>query len=112
MRRASSPPLMRGTYLKFDMTTVNGQDAAAQIGQGRIADRTAEHLGFSDRGVIQVRKLWLSAIQAVQRGDDPPGILRDLQDNEMLHFDVVGSGRLVNKGEMVDHLPRILRYRK
>jgi 5,5'-dehydrodivanillate O-demethylase len=106
------PPLMRGTYLKFDMTTVNGQDAAAQIGQGRIADRTAEHLGFSDRGVIQVRKLWLSAIQAVQRGDDPPGILRDLQDNEMLHFDVVGSGRLVNKGEMVDHLPRILRYRK
>ena len=94
------------------VTTVNGQDAAAQIGQGRIADRTAEHLGFSDRGVIQVRKLWLSAIQAVQRGDDPPGILRDLQDNEMLHFDVVGSGRLVNKGEMVDHLPRILRYRK
>jgi hypothetical protein len=30
----------------------------------------------------------------------------------MLHFDVVGSGRLVNKSEMVDHLPRILRYRK
>ena len=29
------PPLMRGTREKFDMTTVNGQDAAAQIGQGR-----------------------------------------------------------------------------
>jgi 5,5'-dehydrodivanillate O-demethylase len=103
------PPLMRGTRVKFDMTTVNGQDAAAQIGQGRIANRTAEHLGFSDRGVIQVRKLWLSAIQAVMRSEDPPGILRDLRDNEMLHFDVVGSGRLVNKGEMVDHLPRIVR---
>jgi len=100
---------MRGTETKFDMTTVNGQDAAAQIGQGRIADRAAEHLGYSDRGVIQVRKLWMSAIQAVLRGDDPPGILRDLKENEMLHFDVVGSGRLVNQGEMVEHKPRVVR---
>lgn len=103
------PPLIRGTRMKFDMTTVNGQDAAAQIGQGRIADRSAEHLGYSDRGVIQVRKLWMSAIQAVMRGDDPPGILRDLRENEMLHFDVVGSGRLVGRGEMVEHRPRMLR---
>src|SRR5258706_2010084 len=103
------PPLMRRTETKFDMTTVNGQDAAAQIGQGRIADRAAEHLGYSDRGVIQVRKLWMSAIQAVLRGDDPPGILRDLKENEMLHFDVVGSGRLVNQGEMVEHKPRVVR---
>jgi 5,5'-dehydrodivanillate O-demethylase oxygenase subunit len=102
-------PLMRGTRMKFDMTTVNGQDAAAQIGQGRIADRAAEHLGYSDRGVIQVRKLWMSAIQAVLRGDDPPGILRDLKEHEMLHFDVVGSGRLVNQGEMVEHKPRVVR---
>ena len=76
------PPLLRGTRMKFDMTTVNGQDAAAQIGQGRIADRAAEHLGYSDRGVIQVRKLWMSAIQAVMRGDDPPGILRDLKKRD------------------------------
>jgi 5,5'-dehydrodivanillate O-demethylase len=102
-------PLMRGTRMKFDMTTVNGQDAAAQIGQGCIADRAAEHLGYSDRGVIQVRKLWMSAIQAVMRGDDPPGILRDLKENEMLHFDVVGSGRLVNQGELVEHKPRVVR---
>ena len=103
------PPLMRGTQMKFDMTTVNGQDAAAQIGQGPIADRAAEHLGYSDRGVIQVRKLWMSAIQAVMRGDDPPGILRELKETEMLHFDVVGSGRLVNQGEMADHRPRVVR---
>ena len=102
-------PFPRGTYQKFDMTTVNGQDAAAQIGQGRIADRTAEHLGYSDRGVIQVRKLWMSAIEAVLRGDDPPGILRDFKETEMLHFDVVGSGRLVNQGEMVEHRPRVVR---
>jgi 5,5'-dehydrodivanillate O-demethylase oxygenase subunit len=91
------------------MTTVNGQDAAAQIGQGAIADRTAEHLGYSDRGVIQVRKLWMSAIHAVTRGDDPPGILRDLKSNELIHFDVIGSGRLVDKDQMLDHLPRVMR---
>lgn len=102
-------PLLRGTLKKYDMTTVNGQDAAAQIGQGAIADRSAEHLGYSDRGVILVRKVWMSAIQAVMCGDDPPGILRDLKPNEMIHFDVVGSGRLVNIGEMADHLPRIVR---
>jgi len=51
----------------------------------------------------------MSAIQAVMRGDDPPGIIRDLKTNELIHFDVVGSGRLVDKGEMVDHLPRIVR---
>src|SRR5215470_13815984 len=103
------PPLMRGTHRKFDMTTINGQDAAAQIGQGAIADRSQEHLGHSDRGVIQVRKLWMATIQAVLRGDDPPGIMRDLGENEMIHFDVVGSGRLVNEGEMIDHLPRVVR---
>ncbi|MET0585347.1 MAG: hypothetical protein ABW099_10745, partial [Candidatus Binatia bacterium] len=103
------PPLMRGTREKFDMTTINGQDAAAQIGQGRIANRAAEHLGYSDRGVIQVRRLWMSAIQAVLRGAEPPGILRDLKDSEMLHFDVVGSGRLVNQDELIDHRPRIVR---
>ena len=107
--RARIPHLRRAALGHARRRSYIGQDAAAQIGQGRIADRTAEHLGYSDRGVIQVRKLWLSAIEAVTRGDDPPGILRDLKENEMLHFDVVGSGRLVKIGEMVEHRPRILR---
>jgi 5,5'-dehydrodivanillate O-demethylase oxygenase subunit len=107
MRKA--PPLMRGSRVQFDMTTVNGQDSAAQIGQGAIADRTKEHLAHSDRGVIQVRKLWMSAIQAVMRGEDPPGVIRDLKEEEMIHFDVIGSGRLVSKSEMVGHIPRIMR---
>jgi 5,5'-dehydrodivanillate O-demethylase oxygenase subunit len=104
-----APPLMRGSRMQFDMTTVNGQDSAAQIGQGALADRSKEHLAHSDRGVIQVRKLWMSAIQAVMRGEDPPGIISDLKEQEMIHFDVIGSGRLVNKGEMADHVPRVVR---
>lgn len=95
--------------MQFDMTTVNGQDSAAQIGQGAIADRSKEHLGYSDRGGILVRKLWMSAIQASMRGEDPPGIIRDLKENEMIHFDVVGSGRLVTKDHLMGHVPRIVR---
>jgi 5,5'-dehydrodivanillate O-demethylase oxygenase subunit len=107
MRKA--PPLMRGSRVQFDMTTVNGQDSAAQISQGAIADRSKEHLGHSDRGVIQVRKLWMSAIQAVMRGEDPPGLIRDLKEEEMIHFYVIGSGRLVPKSEMLGHVPRMMR---
>jgi 5,5'-dehydrodivanillate O-demethylase len=35
------------------------QDFVAWAGQGRIADRTKEHLGESDRGVILFRKRML-----------------------------------------------------
>ena len=35
------------------------QDFIAWVGQGAIADRTQEHLGESDRGVILMRKRML-----------------------------------------------------
>jgi len=34
------------------------QDDIAQVGQGRIADRTGDRLGRADVGVIAIRKLW------------------------------------------------------
>jgi 5,5'-dehydrodivanillate O-demethylase len=104
--RPKAPPLMRGTRKKFDMATINGQDSAAQVGQGSIADRTREHLGYSDRGVIQVRKLWKSSIEAVLRGEDPPNIIRDPRKNGMIHVDVIE--KLVKKGELLDHTPKIV----
>jgi 5,5'-dehydrodivanillate O-demethylase len=105
--RPKVPPLMRGTRKQFDMATINGQDSAAQVGQGAIADRAQEHLGYSDRGVIQVRKLWKSAIEAVLRGEDPPGIVRGEDHKPMIHIDVIE--KLVEKGEMLEHAPRIIR---
>ena len=97
---------MRGTRRQFDMTTVNGQDAAAQIGQGAIADRSAEHLGYSDRGVIQVRKLWLSTIEKSQRGEALPNLIRQQAQNRWVHVDVVE--RLVKSGEIRDHVPSVI----
>jgi hypothetical protein len=37
---------------------VDGQDIVAWITQGRISDRSREHLGRSDLGVILLRKLY------------------------------------------------------
>ncbi len=50
---------------------VSEQDAAAQDSQGIIADRTREHLTVTDVGVIQFRKLILSAARALERGEVP-----------------------------------------
>jgi 5,5'-dehydrodivanillate O-demethylase len=53
------------------------QDDAAQESQGRIADRTSEHLATSDRGIIMLRKMWREAIDAVAAGNEPMHVLRD-----------------------------------
>ena len=52
---------------------VMNQDFVAWIGQGTIADRTQEHLGTGDRGVILLRQRFLEDLAAIRRGEDPEG---------------------------------------
>jgi nitrite reductase/ring-hydroxylating ferredoxin subunit len=47
-------------------------DYDAVASQGRIANRKAEHLGTTDRGVVLSRRMLTSAIAAVQDGRTPP----------------------------------------
>ena len=58
------------------------QDIIAWVGQGAIADRTKEHLGASDRGISMIRKQWFADMEAVQRGEDPKGLIRDPSRNK------------------------------
>jgi 5,5'-dehydrodivanillate O-demethylase len=97
---------MRGTRRQWDMASINGQDNAAQVGQGALVDRSLEHLGFSDRGVILVRKLWKTAIETALGGDDPPNLIRDAAQNRLVHVDVIE--RLVNAEELREHVPNIV----
>jgi len=71
------------------------QDRCAQESQGAIFDRTGEHLGVSDEGVILLRRLFKQSIEAVQRGEDPVGIIRDPAKNEILRL-VPGEYRVDN----------------
>ena len=50
---------------------VSEQDAAVQDSQGPIADRTREHLGPTDLGILHFRKLVMDAARALQQGETP-----------------------------------------
>ena len=51
---------------------VSEQDAAVQDSQGPIADRTREHLGPTDLGIMHFRKVVMEAARALQQGTPPP----------------------------------------
>jgi 5,5'-dehydrodivanillate O-demethylase len=73
------------------------QDRAAQESQGSIVDRSRETLGTSDRGVHIFRRMVAEGIEAVQAGEDPPGVLRE-PPAEPIVFDALK----VTDGEVIE----------
>ncbi|MGA4837581.1 Rieske 2Fe-2S domain-containing protein [Streptomyces sp. G45] len=61
---------------EFRLDHVEGQDIMAWVTQGTVTDRTREHLGTVDRGVILLRKLFFEQAERVRRGLDPMGVYR------------------------------------
>ncbi|MDT4989514.1 MAG: 5,5-dehydrodivanillate O-demethylase oxygenase subunit, partial [Micromonosporaceae bacterium] len=66
----------RGADGDFLLNNVEGQDIMAWVTQGRIADRTREHLGAVDRGVVLLRRMYFEQMERVRRGDDPINVMR------------------------------------
>jgi hypothetical protein len=64
------------------------QDAAVTESMGAIMDRTKEHLGDSDSHIAAVRIGLLQALEAVQRGENPPGLVFDPEDNDIKYNDL------------------------
>jgi phthalate 4,5-dioxygenase len=51
------------------------QDGGTQLTMGKIFDRTKEHLGTTDRGIVAARQRLISAARALQEsGTRPPGV--------------------------------------
>jgi 5,5'-dehydrodivanillate O-demethylase len=71
---------------------VMNQDFVAWVGQGAVADRTQEHLGESDRGVIIMRRKMLEQAEVVADGGDPKGLIRDPDRNHRVYLPRVGRG--------------------
>jgi 5,5'-dehydrodivanillate O-demethylase oxygenase subunit len=63
-----------GRWMSLD---VMNQDYTAWVGQGQTADRTREHLSPSDQGIVMLRQRLLEQMKAVERGEDPWGVIRD-----------------------------------
>jgi 5,5'-dehydrodivanillate O-demethylase oxygenase subunit len=55
-------------FFKDKISLVHAQDYVAQVGQGLRADRSQEHLGRSDSGVILFRKIWERELRALAEG--------------------------------------------
>ena len=51
---------------------LNTQDLAVQESMGPIVDRSREHLGSTDKAIIQFRRCLLDAARDLQNGIDPP----------------------------------------
>jgi 5,5'-dehydrodivanillate O-demethylase oxygenase subunit len=60
-----------------DLSTAEVQDVMAWTTQGAIADRTAEHLGSSDRGVTLLRRMLMRELKKIEAGEDPMLVNRD-----------------------------------
>jgi len=68
------------------MDTFFSHDKMAWETQGSIVDRSKEHLGESDRGIILFRKMLKEQIEIVQRGGEPRGLVRDPEKNKCIEL--------------------------
>jgi 5,5'-dehydrodivanillate O-demethylase oxygenase subunit len=91
---------------------VVNQDFVGWVGQGTVADRTKEHLGESDRGIILLRRRMLEEARKVERGEEPKGIVRDPADNECVPLPAVGLEVLRNGRPLADALKAAQRFRQ
>ena len=62
--------------------SIAAQDLMAWTAQGPILDRTQQHLSASDTGVALYHRMLVEALDAVARGEDPMGVIRDRAENE------------------------------
>lgn len=68
---------------------VMNQDIVAWVGQGAIADRTQEHLGKSDMGIVLMRRAFEKAMKIVEEGTgDPMGLIRDPERNKCIEMPI------------------------
>src|SRR5262249_18589503 len=75
----------------YYMDVVSAQDSMAWETQGAITDRTQEHLGVGDRGIVLFRKLLKEQIEIVRNGGEPMGVIRDPEKNKIIDLDVINE---------------------
>lgn len=69
---------------KYITDYIDGQDMMSWVTQGEIADRTAERLGTSDKGIIMYRQLLMQELAKVENGEDPMCVVRDSAQNDVI----------------------------
>ncbi len=84
---------------------IMNQDFIAWVGQGTVTDRTREHLGRSDRGVIMIRDRFFQDMETIAEGGDPKAIIRDPSENTSIRLPII-TRKLLEDGLERDELSR------
>jgi len=79
-------------------------DSCATESMGPIYDRSREHLGASDKGVIAVRRYLLDAVKAFQERGKTPGLVSDPEMNDWTHAE---STLAVFEEDWREHWPHL-----
>lgn len=81
---------------------VANQDFVVWVGQGPITDRSREHLGSSDRGIVMMRRRFFEELDALRENPEhvPKGLIIDPEKN---HDIVLPSAC---RDELLNGLPR------
>ncbi len=59
--------------------------------QGAIQERTNEILGYTDKAIVAARLLLLRVIKNLQKGKEPPHVLRESKANDFRHLVVLSE---------------------
>ena len=84
------------------------QDVFVVQSQGSIQDRTQENLGTTDVVIAAARRMLFDAIEGLDRGADPPFVLRDPSEN-MFNDLVVLSDELDGEQDPSDYCAALAR---
>jgi phthalate 4,5-dioxygenase oxygenase subunit len=69
-------------------------DLFAVQSPGAIHDRSREHLATSDAAIVKTRSMLLDGIRKLQKGEDPPFVIRNSAEN--VFNDIVVAGTLID----------------
>ena len=83
--REAVKPYDRRPYMPF-RGSVRDEDVVTQATQGLLGERS-ERLATSDRGVIALRRIAREAVEAVQRGERPKGVLAPERAGDIVRLD-------------------------
>jgi 5,5'-dehydrodivanillate O-demethylase len=72
---------------EYHLENFSSQDGMAWETQGPIFDRSKEHLGATDTGVVMLRQMLMEGIRAVEEGREPIGIFRDPAENQRIDLE-------------------------
>lgn len=83
---------------EYHLRNFSSQDGMAWETQGRLYDRSKEHLGQSDRGILMFRKMLRDQIRIVEKGGDPMALVWDAKDNVSIDLEALTPPREARTG--------------